>query len=181
MGLRGPAPKPTALRILEGNPGKRALSENEPLYAAGIPNMPKRTSAGARKVWDELTVEMTGARVLRKVDKRALWQLCEDEAIIEELYVGLWRQVRRLQHQRRQAAELAAASSPVALPEDPLMAMADHLSGSEGKRLMVALNRLSERIMNERREFGLTPSSRTRINIALQDAAADNLELNLCG
>jgi phage terminase small subunit len=169
------------MRILEGNPGKRAISDNEPLYTAGIPAMPKRTSAGARKIWDELSVEMMGARVLRKVDKRALWQLCEDEAILEEIYAGLWRRVRQLQHERRQAVELAAASSPVSVPADPLMAMVDHLSGSEGKRVMVALNRLAERVMNERREFGLTPSSRTRINTAFQDVAADNLELNLCG
>lgn len=30
MGIRGPAPKPTALRILQGNPSKRPINEDEP-------------------------------------------------------------------------------------------------------------------------------------------------------
>jgi phage terminase small subunit len=156
------------------------LPENEPPFTAGVPDLVKRTSAGARKVWEELLPELVGSRVLRKVDKRALWQLCEDEAIIEDLYAGLWRKVRRLQHERRVAAESSAASP---LPEalDPALSMLDLLSGADGKRAMVALNRLSERVMNERREFGLTPSARTRINLALQETPLDNLELNLCG
>ncbi len=37
MGQRGPAPKPTALRILEGNPGKRPLNASEPRPRAGRP------------------------------------------------------------------------------------------------------------------------------------------------
>lgn len=32
MGKRGPAGKPTALKMLEGNPGKREINHNEPVY-----------------------------------------------------------------------------------------------------------------------------------------------------
>ena len=31
MATRGRKPKPTALQVLEGNPGKRPLNENEPM------------------------------------------------------------------------------------------------------------------------------------------------------
>ena len=32
MGKRGPQSKPTALKLLEGNPGKREVNGNEPEY-----------------------------------------------------------------------------------------------------------------------------------------------------
>jgi phage terminase small subunit len=40
MGLRGPAPKPTAIKRLEGNPGKRKLNEMEPKMTVGVPECP---------------------------------------------------------------------------------------------------------------------------------------------
>jgi hypothetical protein len=35
MGLRGPAPEPTALKLLRGNPGKRPLNTLEPKPPTG--------------------------------------------------------------------------------------------------------------------------------------------------
>ena len=35
MATRGRKPKPTALKVLEGNPGKRPLNENEPIPPKG--------------------------------------------------------------------------------------------------------------------------------------------------
>ena len=40
MGLREPAPIPTAIRIMEGNPGKRPLNGREPQPAAVEPRCP---------------------------------------------------------------------------------------------------------------------------------------------
>lgn len=38
--MRGPKPTPTALKVIRGNPGKRALPENEPTpqLGAAAPN-----------------------------------------------------------------------------------------------------------------------------------------------
>ena len=55
-GTRGPLPKPTALKMLEGNPGKRALD-----LAGGvnprieIPTPPKHLGIEARKEWKRIT------------------------------------------------------------------------------------------------------------------------------
>ena len=40
MATRGRKPKPTALKVLEGNPGKRPLNENEPKPERKAPECP---------------------------------------------------------------------------------------------------------------------------------------------
>ena len=41
LAQRGRKPKPTAVKQLEGNPGKRQLNANEPKPAARAPSCPK--------------------------------------------------------------------------------------------------------------------------------------------
>ena len=50
MGRRGPAPKPTAIKILEGNPGKQKLNHNEPKPPTiiAIPKPPSRLLKDAK-------------------------------------------------------------------------------------------------------------------------------------
>ena len=40
MGKRGPRPQPTQLRLVRGNPGKRAINKLEPKPDGGIPAKP---------------------------------------------------------------------------------------------------------------------------------------------
>lgn len=54
MGLRGPAPKPTALRIIEGNLGHRPLNQREPKPLVGEPDVPAHLSRDAKKEWRRL-------------------------------------------------------------------------------------------------------------------------------
>ncbi|MCL5994484.1 MAG: hypothetical protein M1546_00320, partial [Chloroflexi bacterium] len=46
---RGPAPKPTALKVLAGNPGKRPLNGSEPQYPTELPTCPRPLSAIAKR------------------------------------------------------------------------------------------------------------------------------------
>lgn len=170
MGLRGPAPKPSDLRRLEGVPGHRPLPQNEPRYSRGLPQKPRKMSGAAKKVWDELVDEMAGAAVLRRVDKRALWQLAEDEAILAEVYDGLWKMARRLKAE--------AKSQGKDLPSGEMMSL---LTMKSGRLAMASLRDLAARVIIERREFGLTPSSRSRIEVVDDATATDSLELKLCG
>jgi P27 family predicted phage terminase small subunit len=77
MGLRGPAPKPTATKRLEGNPGKRKLNEAEPTLAAGAPDCPDYLDDVARKEWDRLTSILIAMKVLTEADYIALANLCQ--------------------------------------------------------------------------------------------------------
>lgn len=50
MGRRGPKPKPTALRLLEGNPGRLPINENEPV-TRGRARCPKYLRPAAKAVF----------------------------------------------------------------------------------------------------------------------------------
>ena len=50
MGARGPKPKPTVLRVLEGNPGRRPINKDEP-RPTGEAAIPLHLTVEARDVW----------------------------------------------------------------------------------------------------------------------------------
>ena len=169
MGLRGPAPKATAIRKREGNLGRRPYNEREPHYGgAAIPDRPKQMSFGARNIWNEIVNSIGGDRVLTKADKRALWQLSVDEWFLKQSYDGIEEMLRQIQKK--------AESDGKDLPAGPMLAL---LTMPNGRLAMAAIRDLASRVIIERREFGLTPSSRSRIEVA--PGAADSIELKLCG
>lgn len=69
--------KPTALKIIEGNKGKRALNkhEPEPEYLNDL-TAPKFLSALAVKVWDEVVPNLHRAGLLTKIDVPMLAMGC---------------------------------------------------------------------------------------------------------
>src|ERR1700674_1785164 len=143
MGLRGPAPKPTGVRVLEGCRAHRPLPENEPQYPPSIPAKPKKMSRQAQRVWEELVVEMAPANVLRSVDQRALWQLAEDEALLSEAYAGLWKMTRAVQEKAKNEGK--------ELPGGALFAL---VSMTSGRLAMNAIRDPGARALIEGGEFG---------------------------
>ena len=79
MGLRGPAPKPTALKLLEGNPGKQKLNKNEPMPKVPdvIPKPPKRLLPEAKKEWKRLAASLEAMGVLTMADLTAFAGYCQ--------------------------------------------------------------------------------------------------------
>jgi phage terminase small subunit len=149
--MRGRLPKPIAERKLDGNPGRRPLPK-EPEYRPGIPERPSRMSGPACRIWDELVQEMAPISMLRRVDRRALWQLAEDEALIAEAYAGIWKMTRALKKK--------AAKENQELPAGAFFSL---IGMKQGRLAMAAIRDLAARVIVERREFGLTPSSRARV------------------
>jgi P27 family predicted phage terminase small subunit len=79
MGLRGFQPQPTALRILRGNPGKRALPKNEiqPIFCAGIPSAPEWLPPYAKEEWDRICKQLLPLGLLSELDFGPLAAYCE--------------------------------------------------------------------------------------------------------
>lgn len=77
MATRGRKPKPTALKILEGNPGKRPLNENEPIPPKGIVKCPSWLEPEAKKEWKRLAPSLEAMGVLTQVDLTAFAGYCQ--------------------------------------------------------------------------------------------------------
>lgn len=128
-------------------------------------------SAGARKIWDQLVNEMAGSGVLRSVDALALEQLCEDQAMLDDLRGGLAEMAREISKQAKEGKRT--------LPGGALVALSRTI---EGRRTLATIRELSGQIIVQRREFGLTPASNSRLQTAERTGLGlDPLENALCG
>ncbi|GAA4442972.1 P27 family phage terminase small subunit [Bremerella cremea] len=76
MAKRGRKPKPTALKIFEGNPGKRALPTDEPTPPAGKVEPPFKLDRIGMKVW-RLMLDNAPKDLVKPFDALALWQFCQ--------------------------------------------------------------------------------------------------------
>ena len=56
--MRGRKPKPTSVKILTGNPGKRRLNHEEPKPPVSVPECPVELSPTAKAEWDRLGREL---------------------------------------------------------------------------------------------------------------------------
>lgn len=138
--MAGRRPKPTALKLVTGNPGRRRLPKNEPKPKRVIPSAPEHLSQRAVLAWGAMATKLDRLGVLTEVDGWALEQLCENYAEILELRADIAKNGR--------------------------FQTVDTQSGDEMERVRPAQKQLADaerrfRVMMA--EFGLTPSSRTRV------------------
>lgn len=134
--MRGRRPKPTRLKVLTGNPGKRPLNAGEPRPEPAVPDCPVELSPLARREWDRLAGELAKLRILTQLDRAALAAYCGAYA--------LWAEAT-------EAIQIygAMVKSPNGFPvQSPYVAIA---------------NRQAEIMMRIACEFGFTPASRSRI------------------
>ena len=146
MAKPGTKPKPTALKALEGNPGKRPLNMKEPKPSAEIPKCPWWFDYWARKEWNRVCPELHRLGLLTSIDAAALegycsaysrWLKAEREVLKGVTYE--YMELKSLQLKRTVKPEVAVARD--------------------------ALNQVKAFCT----EFGLTPSSRARMIIPSQD------------
>jgi phage terminase small subunit len=74
--------KPTALKIIQGNPGKRPLNRHEPRPTLGC-KRPKFLKGRAARIWDEYAPELERIGVLTAVDGHLFAAWCTLAAELE--------------------------------------------------------------------------------------------------
>jgi P27 family predicted phage terminase small subunit len=144
ISVAGPPPKPTQLKVLQGNPGKRPLNKREPQPRAAHVSCPRWLLPEAKKEWRRLAPELRRLGLLTVVDRTALAAYCQAYA--------RWRQAEEVLTREGLVFETA--------------------SGYLMPRPEVAIAQKSQQIMKGfLTEFGFTPASRTRVSLPEQKAA----------
>lgn len=69
--------KPTALKLVTGNPGKRALPKHEPKFKQGVGNPPENLDSVGRRCWLRLSALLDRTGVLTQPDEFALERMCD--------------------------------------------------------------------------------------------------------
>lgn len=147
----GRKPKPNRLRVIEGNPGKRPLRDDEPQYAAiDIPAPPPWLAPLATEKWHELAPQLAGTRVLTGVDLHNLEMFCQA--------YSRWRDAEDIV--RRTGVVVETPFGPKKNPACTII--------NETGRQLASFGSL----------LGLDPSSRTRIGVG-GDKPAQNRFTNL--
>jgi P27 family predicted phage terminase small subunit len=141
-GRSGRKPKPTHLKLLEGNPGKRPINTREPKPPPVTPTCPRHLSDDAKKEWRRVTPLLDTLGLLTKIDRAALAMYCE-----------AWGRWVQAEEALRKFGVMV--KSPNGFPmQSPYLAVANKAMGQ--MRGLLA-------------EFGMSPASRTRISVEQPD------------
>lgn len=70
--MTGQRPKPTHLKVVTGNPGKRKLNDKEPRSAREVPSPPEHLTDWSKTAWGRMTVLLDGMGVLTVADNSHL-------------------------------------------------------------------------------------------------------------
>lgn len=147
MATRGRKPKPTALKVLEGNPGKRPLNTDEPKPKKKAPKCPSWLEPEAKKEWRSMSKTLEQIGVLTQVDGAAFAGYCQAYA--------RWKE----------AEEFLTKNGTIFKTPSGYIQQVPQVSISQ-TYLKIMKNFCSE--------FGLTPSARTRIKADTETGKSDD-------
>jgi P27 family predicted phage terminase small subunit len=140
-------PKPTALKLLQGNPGKRPLNEKEPQPAKVLPPCPSHLDRIGKKRYIELGNYLLDLGLFTVIDADAFAAYCQ-------LYSD-WVKLSK---------EIKKDGSDVQLKHTIDAGGNEFLEMKPNPRII--MKRETLKLMKSfLSEFGMTPSSRTRLGV----------------
>ena len=147
----GRPPKPTALKLIEGNKGKRQLnrSEPDPTYLNDL-TPPAWLPDAAKVIWDELAPKLRAAHVLTELDVESLAQGCVWIAQARRAALRVGDDLVKCKH--------------VTNDEGTVVEVGEHVNP-----WLIVQSMTSKRSDAIFAQFGMTPAARSRIAINPQD------------
>lgn len=146
MGARGPKPLPTHIHVLNGNPSKKPAHQLKDSVSPDIeiPGCPSHLLPDAKKEWKRIAPELERLGLISQMDRAALAVYCQAYA--------RWKQAEE---------KIKALGDAGLIEETP----------SGYKQISVLLqisNRSVEQMHKFMCEFGMSPSSRSRVTASPQ-------------
>jgi P27 family predicted phage terminase small subunit len=164
--MAGRPPKPTALKLVSGNPGKRSLNKQEPdpTYLQDL-TAPNWLDPAATAVWNEIAPKLSRAKLLTEVDVQLLAMGC--------VAVAQYRQAAG----RASAQLVTGGEKPI--PDAPAIDnagaeaegkpdVAGKVKGEAINPWLVVQSMSFKQALAVFREFGMSPAARTRISLQPQ-------------
>jgi P27 family predicted phage terminase small subunit len=140
MAKTGPKPQPAVVRELRGNPGRRPIAGGEIHLPACIPDPPDYLSDEALPFWIETAAKLEVMGVMTEVDQQALALLAEHQATF-------WTAKAEV----RRSGLVVKIGGGDYYQQNPFL---------------IVMNKAEKQIRDLLGEFGMTPSSRTRVRPA---------------
>lgn len=153
--MRGPKPKPVELRVLHGT-AARAIAASVPKPRRQLPRCPEFLVGEAELCWKRTAKELYDAGLLTVIDKDALAMYCTAYA--------RWRDAEKVVAQRG----LVVLTNVKKDDEGNVIGGGNYI---QNPYLAIA-NKAMEQMLKLEAEFGMTPSSRTRVRADLPKRAA---------
>lgn len=142
--MRGRKPKPIAMKKLAGNPGKRPLGDvPQPPVPDYTPYVPRHLNEAAKREWRRMVKLLMELNLYTEVDRAALAMYCQAW--------GRWVEAER---------KLAEA-------DNGLVLISCNTGNLYQNPWLHVANRAWEQMRKILAEFGLTPSSRSRLAIGV--------------
>lgn len=154
-GTRGPLPKPAALRLLEGNAGKRPLDLSAGVNPrVEVPSAPKHLSVEARKEWKRITPLLEDLGLISGLDRTALALYCQAAGRLAELETAFNGMVAKLQaEQKLDYADAVYAASYSVTPS----------KYAQQSVIVQLIKSHREQVNRYLMHFGLSPAARGRV------------------
>lgn len=151
----GRAPKPSSLKLVQGNPGRRPIGNDEPLPEIVAPDCPAHLTPDARAEWDRIMPLLIRLKIVSEIDTAALALYCQS--------YGRWQEAeRKIAEMKEKGGDGLLVKAPSGYPiQNPYLAIA---------------NRAMEDCNKYLQQFGLSPAARTRVTVSLQGDLFGNEE-----
>ena len=153
----GRKPTPTALKLVKGNPGKRAINKKEAKIDLSEPTPPSFLSDDAKVEWGRVVSILYAVGLMTELDRAAL-------AAYAQAY-GRWAQAERALARMAAKDELNSA----------LMIKTSNGNAVQNPLVGIA-NKAKADMVRYALEFGMSPSARSKVDAKPEDEKKDRLK-----